>query len=81
MSTVLLQGDLKWPPPPLPPPPAPKTPPPPKEVVDEGPVDLYKPTLSNALVTTGGIAGIVGMGFISPGTTPPSHGLPYVCCV
>lgn len=69
MSTVLLDGDLKWPPPPLPapPPPPPKPEAPPEET---GPPDLYKPTFNNAMVTTGGIAGIIGMGFVSPSAPP-----------
>lgn len=70
MSTVLLDGELKWPPPPLPTPPPP--PPKPEAAPEEtGPPDLYKPTLNSALVTTGGVAGIIGMGFVSPSVPPP----------
>ena len=44
-------------------------PPPKKEKKAEpaGPVDLYKPTLNNALVTTGGLGAIMALGAASPG--------------
>ena len=34
---------------------------------EEGPVDLYRPTLQNALTTTAGLGGIMAMGIASPG--------------
>ena len=69
-STVLLQGDLKWPPPPLPAPPPPPPKPPAKEVV---PVDTRAVAMENAKVTAAGVGGILALGFISPGahTSPP----------
>lgn len=60
--------------------------PPKKETKKEepaGPVDLYKPTLNNALVTTGGLGAIMALGVASPGAVFSSmvtkFGLASVC--
>jgi 4TM region of pyridine nucleotide transhydrogenase, mitoch len=39
----------------------------PKEAAAAGPPDLYGATLNNAMVASAGIAGIVGLGAVSPG--------------
>lgn len=48
-----------------------------------GPVDLYKPTLNNALVTTGGLGAVMALGVASPGAVFSSmvtkFGLASVC--
>ena len=64
-SLVLDGGELKWPPPPLP---APPPPPPRAEEAkkEDAPVDMYKVTMDNAMATTGGAAGIMALGFVSP---------------
>lgn len=60
-------------------------PPPKKEKKAEpvGPVDLYKPTLNNALVTTGGLGAIMALGAVSPGavfsSTVTKFGLASIC--
>ena len=60
-------------------------PPPKKEKKEEpaGPVDLYKPTLNNALVTTGGLGAIMALGAASPGavfsSTVTKFGLASIC--
>lgn len=61
-------------------------PPPPKKekkVEPVGPVDLYKPTLNNALVTTGGLGAIMALGAVSPGavfsSTVTKFGLASIC--
>lgn len=46
------------------PPQAPQPQAPTKE--EAGPVDLYRPTLQNALTTTAGLGGIMAMGIASP---------------
>lgn len=66
-ALVLDEGVLKWP---APLPPLPAAPPKPaaKEAeVPAGPADLYGTTLGNALVTTGGVAGVLAIGAVSPG--------------
>lgn len=81
-ALVLDNGEMMWPAPP------PKTAPQPpkKETKKEepaGPVDLYKPTLNNALVTTGGLGAIMALGVASPGAVFSSmvtkFGLASVC--
>lgn len=61
-------------------------PPPPKKeekAAPAGPVDLYKPTLNNALVTTGGLGAIMALGAASPGavfsSTVTKFGLASIC--
>lgn len=64
-----------------------QSPPPPpkkeKKVEPAGPVDLYKPTLNNALVTTGGLGAIMALGAASPGavfsSTVTKFGLASIC--
>jgi NAD(P) transhydrogenase len=64
------------------PPPA-LTAPPKKEEKAKGPKDMYGPTKSNALVTTGAVAGALALGAISPGATFSSmvtkFGLASIC--
>ena len=68
-ATVLLNGELKWPPPPLP------APPPPKQAKaaagkPEAPPDLRKAAMDNAVATAGGIGGIMALGLVSPSARP-----------
>ena len=64
-----------------------QSPPPPpkkeKKAEPAGPVDLYKPTLNNALVTTGGLGAIMALGAASPGavfsSTVTKFGLASIC--
>ena len=68
-SIVLQQGKLLWPPPP------PKiAPPPPAPAVQEAavkaepkPKNYFQETLQDALMYTGGLGGLVGLGVASPG--------------
>ena len=54
-----------------------------KVEVPTGPVDLYKPTLNNALATTGGLGAVMALGVASPGAVFSSmvtkFGLASVC--
>uniref|UniRef100_A0A6A7FTN8 NAD(P) transhydrogenase, mitochondrial n=3 Tax=Hirondellea gigas TaxID=1518452 RepID=A0A6A7FTN8_9CRUS len=61
-SMVLHKGELMWPPPP--PKVAAQGAPPPKKVEPKAPVivDLYKPTLNRALITTGALTGLLMCG-------------------
>ncbi|XP_064488685.1 NAD(P) transhydrogenase, mitochondrial-like [Ornithodoros turicata] len=71
-SIVLHDGKLLWPPPPLKaapaPPPTAATPVAPKAAAQkaEEPTDYFKRTFKDALLYTGGLTGIVGLGAISP---------------
>ena len=54
-----------------------------KPEVPAGPIDLYKPTLNNALATTGGLGAVMALGVASPGAVFSSmvtkFGLASIC--
>ena len=68
-STVLLGGELKWPPPPLPAPPPPPPRPEPEAPPDPAEV-AYKATTTTVLGLTALVAAVMGLGFVSPSTHP-----------
>lgn len=81
-ALVLEGGEMRWPAPPLPTPPQAAKPVEAKKE-PEGPKDLRPETMSNALTTTGAMAGILGMGMLSPNAAFSSmmtkFGLASIC--
>lgn len=68
-STVLLKGEMMWPPPPpkvIPTPPKPKEQLKPAESVAVAPIDPRVAKLKSALATSIGMSGLVGLGLASP---------------
>lgn len=82
-ALVLENGEMMWPAPPLPAPAQPQQQAEKPKEAPTGPPDLYKPTLQNALTTTGGIAGALALGSIAPNAAFSSmvtkFGLASIC--
>lgn len=68
-ALVLRRGELTWPPPalpaPPPPPPQPEAPPP-----EDPAVAKKAATFGTAVALTAGVAGVMGLGFVSPSALP-----------